>query len=117
MLSRLAAQRAPLALALPLLAAYAPECTTRSLHVFVRRPSADYAKVQVGDGADAGDLKQAVIAALKLGAPPDCVRLLHEAAGGGSAPCPWTAAGRWQRRRCARATGCSWRCWRCRLLQ
>ena len=53
----------------------------RSLHTFARRHSADvalplYARVKVGDGADAGDLKQAVIAELKLGVHPDSVRLL-----------------------------------------
>ncbi len=79
--------RAPLALTLPLLpAAHAPPCRGHAarLHVFARLPSTDYAKVEVGDGADAGDLKKAVIAELKLDARPDCVRLLREAEGGGA---------------------------------
>ena len=59
----------------------------RSLHVFARRPSANYTKVEVGNGADAGDLKDAVCAKLKLDSPPDYVSLLREAAGGG-APVP-----------------------------
>ena len=81
------AQRAPLArAALPLLAAFAPEAI-RSLHVFARRPHADHVKVDVRDGADAGDLKDAVCAKLKLDAPPDTVRLLRKVAGGG-APVP-----------------------------
>jgi hypothetical protein len=77
----------------PLLAAYAPACRrggargAAQLHVFARRPSADHEKVEVGDGADAGDLKRAVIAALRLDAPPDSVRLLRETEGGG-APVP-----------------------------
>jgi hypothetical protein len=41
----------------------------------------------VGDGADASDLKKAVIAELQLGTPPDSVRLLREVEGGG-APVP-----------------------------
>ena len=95
LLSRLA-QRAPLArVALPLLAAYAPEAfrCARSLHVLVRTPASrgGYSKVEVGDGADAGDLKSAVCAQLKLDAPPDCVRLLREVAGGG-APVPLDSA-------------------------
>ena len=68
LLSRLTL-RTPLArAALPLLAANAPEAfrlrsaCLRDLHVFARRPNADYAKVEVRDGADAGDLKKAVIA-------------------------------------------------------
>jgi hypothetical protein len=93
LLSRLTL-RAPLArVALPLLAALVPgafslrSACACSLHVFARRRSADYAKVEVGDAADAGDLKDAVIAKLKLGAPPDSVRLLREVEGGG-APVP-----------------------------
>ena len=95
LLSRLAL-RAPLArVALPLLAAYAPEAlrpcgggaAARSLHVFARRRDANHTKVAVGDGADASDLKDAVCAKLKLDAPPDCVRLLREVEGGG-APVP-----------------------------
>ena len=88
--SRLA-QRAPLAL--PLLAPCAPEvfrlrsACARNLHVFARRRGADYAKVEVRDGADAGDLKDAVIVKLKLGVAPNCVRLLCEVEGGG-APVP-----------------------------
>lgn len=58
--------------------------SARSLHVFARRHNADYAKVEVGDGADAGDLKDAVIAKLKLGVPPDSVRLLRKVEGGGT---------------------------------
>ena len=86
------AQRAPLArAALPLLAAYAPEAFRvrgcASLHVFARRPNANHTKVEVPDGADAGDLKDAVCAKLKLDAPPDGVRLLREVEGGG-APVP-----------------------------
>ena len=92
MLSRFA-QRAPLAL--PLLAAHAPAClcggalsrAARLLHVVARRRSGDHAKVVVHDGADAGDLKSAVIAALRLDVAPDCVRLLREVRGGG-APVP-----------------------------
>jgi hypothetical protein len=42
----------------------------------------------VRDDADAGDLKDAVCAKLKLDAPPDCVRLLREARRGGGAPVP-----------------------------
>ena len=72
------------------LVAYAPEALrlrsacARSLHVFARRHSADYAKVEVEDGADAGDLKKAVIAELKMDVPPDSVRLLREVEGGGA---------------------------------
>jgi hypothetical protein len=72
------------------LVAYAPEALrlrsacARSLHVFARRHSADYAKVKVEDGADAGDLKKAVIAELKMDVPPDSVRLLREVEGGGA---------------------------------
>ena len=70
------AQRAPLArVALPLLAAYAPEAFSlrgaraRGLHVFARAGAhEDFCKVEVRDGADAGDLKKAVIAELQLGA-------------------------------------------------
>ena len=91
------AQRAPLArAALPLLAAYAPELAAyaqeargcaRSLHVFARRPNANHSKVEVGEGADVSDLKDAVCAKLRLDAPPDCVLLLREVEGGG-APVP-----------------------------
>jgi hypothetical protein len=75
--------------ALPLLAPYAPEArfAARSLHVFARRPNANHTKVEVDDGADAGDLKKAVLAELRLDAPPDCVSLLREVEGGG-APAP-----------------------------
>ena len=75
LLSRLTL-RAPLArAALPLQVAYAPlirlrSACARSLHVFARRRSADYAKVEVRGGADAGDLKKAVIAELKAGRAP-----------------------------------------------
>jgi hypothetical protein len=56
-----------------------------SLHVFARQGSAaEYTKVQVGDGADADDLKRAVVAELELGVPPARVRLLREAEGGGA---------------------------------
>ena len=79
---------------LPLLAAYVPEEAfrrkfrgVRSLHIFARRPNANHTKVQVHDGADAGDLKDAVCAKLKLDAPPDSVSLLREVEGGG-APVP-----------------------------
>ena len=89
LLSRTLCVRAPLALTLPLQVAHAPACSeganpARLLHVFARRPSADYAKVEVRDGADAGDLKKAVMAELQLDAPSDCVRLLREAEGGGA---------------------------------
>ena len=85
-------QRVPLARAVvPLLVAYAPEACggarTHSLHVFARRPNANHTKVEVRDGADAGDLKDAVCAKLKLDAPPDSVSLLREVEGGG-APVP-----------------------------
>jgi hypothetical protein len=86
LLSRLALQHAPLALALPQLA----RCLrggARSLHVFARRPTADHTKVAVHDDADVGDLKDAALARLKLDVPPDCVRLLLEPRGGG-APVP-----------------------------
>ena len=96
LLSRLA-QRAPLArAALPLLAAYAPEALclcggawTRSLHVFAKRTAShdDFAKVEVGDAADGGDLKKAVIAELQLGVTPNRVHLMREVEGGG-APVP-----------------------------
>ena len=84
-------QRAPLARAvLPLLAAYAPEAFAGGwapFHVFARRPTANHAKVEVRDGADAGDLKKAVIAELRLGVSPGYMRLLLEVeSGGGGAP-------------------------------
>jgi len=44
----------------------------------------DFCKVEVGDGADAGDLKDAVIAKLKLEMAPTSVRLLREVEGGGA---------------------------------
>ena len=96
LLSRLTL-RAPLArAALPLLAAYAPEAfclrSARSLHVFARRRGSDYAKVVVGDGADAGSLQDAVMAELKLGAERHRVRLLREVSGGG-APVPLDCRG------------------------
>jgi hypothetical protein len=94
LLSRLALQRAPLALALPLLAAYAPEafCSAR-LHVFARRSTtADHAAVEVSDGATVAALKRAVIAELRLDVAPDCVRLLREG-GGGGAPVPLVGRG------------------------
>jgi hypothetical protein len=110
LLSRLALQRsslAPLAASAP--CAALGGARARSLHVFARRPNADHAKVEVRDGADAGDLKRAVIAELQLDAPPDLVRLLREVEGGG-APVPlWTAAGRWRSRAWAGAPLCSWR--------
>ena len=74
---------APARAALPLLAAFAPEAF-RSMHVFARRPNANHTKVEVRDGADAGDLKNAVCAKLKLDAAPHCVRLLREVEGGGA---------------------------------
>ena len=88
-------QRAPQARAalLPLLAACAPEACgggcARSLHVFatISASHGEYCKVEVGDGADASDLKKAIIAELKLDAAPHCVRLLREVEGGG-APVP-----------------------------
>ncbi len=40
--------------------------------------------MKVEDGADAGDLKKAVIAELKMDVPPDSVRLLREVEGGGA---------------------------------
>ena len=89
------AQRAPLArAALPLLAAYAPEAFSlrgaraRGLHVFARAGAhEDFCKVEVRDGADAGDLKKAVIAELRLGVSPGYMRLLLEVeSGGGGAP-------------------------------
>ena len=89
MLSRRASLSVPLTCALPLLAAYAPEAfrfrsaCARSLHVFARRPSSDYAKVEVPDCADAADLKDAVCAKLQLGVSSDRVRLLREVEGGG----------------------------------
>ena len=99
LLSRLT-QRAPLArVALPLLATYVPEafygaCVQRipraQLHVFARTTASsndEFSKVEVGDGADAGDLKDAVIAKLKLDSAPNRVRLLREVRGGG-APMP-----------------------------
>ena len=98
LLSRLTL-RAPLArAALPLLVAYAPEAfrlrsacprSARSLHVFVKTTAShdEFSEVEVRDGADAGDLKNAVIAKLKLDAAPNRVRLLREAEGGG-APVP-----------------------------
>ena len=97
------AQRALLArAALPLLAAYAPEAFRLghggggcSLHVFARRPNANHTKVEVHDGADAGDLKKAVLAKLRLDAPPDLVHLLREVEGGG-APVPLDSVGSWQ---------------------
>ena len=88
MLSRLTL-RAPLAwAALPLLAAYAPEALrARGLHIFARTASDDeFCKVEVSDGADAGDLKDAVIAKLKLDAAPNRVRLLREVEGGAPVP-------------------------------
>ena len=104
LLSRLTL-RTPLArAALPLLAANAPEAfrlrsaCLRDLHVFARRPNADYAKVEVRDGADAGDLKKAVIAELQLGTPPDSVRLLREVEGGG-APVPLDSSKKLSRQR------------------
>ena len=85
-LSRRLAQRATLALAQPLLAAFAPEAfRLRSLHVFARTATyeGEFSKVVVGDGADMDDLKKALIALFKLGAAPDRVRLLREVEGGG----------------------------------
>ena len=96
LLSRLALQRAPLALALPLLAAYAPEAFrgARGLHVFARRSAAsDHAAVEVSDaGATVAALKRAVIVELRLDVAPDCVRLLREVEGGG-APVPLDGRG------------------------
>jgi hypothetical protein len=94
LLSRLTL-RTPLSwAALPLLAAYTPEAFRfRSLHcqwhVLAKTTAYDdeSTKVLVKDGADAGDLKKAVIARLKLDAAPHCVRLLREVEGGG-APVP-----------------------------
>jgi hypothetical protein len=78
---------AALALARPLLAAWLPglgahATPLRQLHVFARRgAAADFARVEVDDGAYVSDLKDAVCAKLRLDAPPDCVRLLREEAG------------------------------------
>ena len=90
LLSRSLTQRAPLARALPLLVAFAPEAFRfRSLHVFAKTTAShdEFSKVTVGDGADAGDLKKSIIAELKLDAAPNRVRLLREVEGGG-APVP-----------------------------
>ena len=86
------ALRAPLArAALPLLAAYAPEAfrLRSGLHVFARTTAShdEFSKVEVGASADAGDLKDAVIAKLRLDVAPNRVRLLREVEGGG-APVP-----------------------------
>jgi hypothetical protein len=92
LLARLA-QRAPLTqVALPLLVAFAPEAfrfssaCARSLHVFARLPNTDFAKIEVCDDADVGDLKKAVIAELQLDTPPHRVRLLREVEGGAHMP-------------------------------
>jgi hypothetical protein len=90
LLSRSLTQRAPLARALPLLVAFAPEAFRfRSLHVFAKTTAShdEFSEVTVGDGADAGDLKKSIIAELKLDAAPNRVRLLREVEGGG-APVP-----------------------------
>jgi hypothetical protein len=62
------------------------------LHVFARTARhLDFCKVEVPDGLegpDAGDLKKAAMAELKLGVAPDRVRLFHEVKGGGILPKP-----------------------------
>ena len=55
------------------------------LHVFVREAGNEtFSKIEVRDGADAGDLKRVVIAELQLGASPSRVLLLREVEGGGA---------------------------------
>jgi len=82
--------RRPLRVPLPPPVVYAPEAlrlrSVRGLHVFVKTMAGhdDFCKVEVGDGADAGDLKDAVIAKLKLEMAPTSVRLLREVEGGGA---------------------------------
>ena len=82
--------RRTLRMPLPPPVAYAPEAfrlrSVRGLHVFVKTMAGhdDFCKVEVGDGADAGDLKDAVIAKLKLEMAPTSVRLLREVEGGGA---------------------------------
>ena len=89
-LSRLSL-RAALALARPFLAA--PDDVPRlhvrrCLHVFARTPGTDHADVEVAGGASVAALKDAVIAKLRLAAPPHLVRLLLEADGAGQLPVP-----------------------------
>ncbi len=57
-------------------------------YVLVRRDgSVGPTKITIAPGADADDLKKAVIAVLKLDMAPDRMRMLHEVEGGG-APVP-----------------------------
>ena len=58
--------------------------TRARLHVFARLPNDDPTKVAVSDSADAGDLKNAVIAELKLETPPGRICLLREVGGDGA---------------------------------
>ena len=48
------------------------------LHVFARLPNDDHSDVEISDGASVAALKKVIIAELKLGVPPDRVRLLRE---------------------------------------
>jgi hypothetical protein len=74
------------AAALPLARSLLPG-RLQQLHVFARRsPAVDFSMVEVDDGAYVSELADAVCAKLKLGAPPDCVRLLREEAGGAPVP-------------------------------
>ena len=105
LLSRLAqrtplARRLPGAEELPAPEAFCPRSGYARLHIFARTSAShgeymtgslgEYGKVEVGDSADASDLKKAIIVELKLDAAPHCVRLLREVAGGG-APVPLDA--------------------------
>ena len=87
-LPRLPLRSAPLPLA-RLTAARVPGSLDRlaaraRLHVFARLPDDDHTKVEVGDGADAGDFKKAVLAELRL-APwpraPACILYLVSCGG------------------------------------
>jgi hypothetical protein len=71
--------RTALALARPFLAAPDVRLHARCLHVFARTPGTDHADVEVAGGASVAVLKDAVIAKLRLAAPPHLVRLLLEA--------------------------------------
>jgi hypothetical protein len=53
-----------------------------SLHVFARRPGGDPTKVFIGDDVDGSDLKEAIMAKLKVDVSPDRLRVLLEVEGG-----------------------------------
>ena len=60
-----------------------PSSPILQLHVFAKvSKHDDFAKVLVADGLDAGDLKKAIVAELKLDAAPNRARLLLEVEGG-----------------------------------